>query len=123
MSALRSRCHFCLPQGIAGKGIASSHGITILRQAQDARFCSHLQRDRIDRGKSGHALFEQSKCTWVAGNARLGNPRDANRNADAERLGLQVGVVAQKCADATAKFLLARKAALVSATCTDKRAA
>src|SRR3989344_2089943 len=39
------------------------------------------------RGKSGLAHISQEIWRTVAGNARLGNPRDANRDADAERLG------------------------------------
>ena len=64
------------------------------------------------RGKSGHAHVLQKRWSRVAGNARRGNPRDANRDADAERLGLRSGVASWKHEGATAKILPACKAVL-----------
>jgi len=44
------------------------------------------------RGKSGHVRVSQESRSIVAGNARRGNPRDANRDAKAERQWAPQGV-------------------------------
>ncbi len=50
------------------------------------RQLSHRSSERW-LGKSGHAHVSKGRWRTVAGNARRGNPRDANRDAQAEKQG------------------------------------